>query len=63
MDEKELPNEEPVTQDWQKKHDEREAVREQIRQRVRGATSHNEYFRPAKPKPAITDESDKVVAD
>ena len=62
MDEKELPYEEPVTQDWQKKHDEREAVREQIRQRVRSATSHNEYFRPAKPKPTITDESDKVVA-
>ena len=51
-----------VDTDWSKKHKEREETREEIRSRVRKATSHNEYFRPAKPSPTIQDETDKKVA-
>ena len=52
----------PVEQDWVQRHNAREAEREQIRQRVRGAKSYKEYFRPAKPQETIKDNSDKVVA-
>jgi DNA invertase Pin-like site-specific DNA recombinase len=48
--------------EWKQRHEERESVREQIRNRVRGSVAKNEYFRPAKPKPTIQDEEDKVVA-
>ncbi len=51
-----------VQQDWQKRHDDREAYREELRTRVRKAQPNAEYFRPAKPQPTISDESHKKVA-
>ncbi len=51
-----------TVKDWVARHQEREAKRDEIRQRVRGAASKKEYFRPAKPKPTIQDETRKVVA-
>ena len=51
-----------AVQDWVARHKEREAKRDEIRQRVRGAGSKKEYFRPAKPQPTIQDDTQKVVA-
>lgn len=51
-----------TVQDWVARHKQREAARDEIRQRVRGSSSKSEYFRPAKPKPTIKDETKKVVA-
>ena len=52
----------PVEQDWVRRHNEREEDREQIRKRVRSAKSYKEFFRPAKPKETIRDNTEKVVA-
>ena len=60
--EAELPAAIPAQQDWQKRHDDREAYREELRTRVRKAQPNAAYFRPAKPKPTISDDSHKKVA-
>lgn len=52
----------PVQQDWQQRHDAREAHREELRSRVRKAQLNATYFRPAKPQPTISDDSHKRVA-
>lgn len=52
----------PVQQDWQQRHDAREAHREELRSRVRKAQPNAAYFRPAKPQPTISDDSHKRVA-
>ena len=52
----------PSQQDWQKRHDDREVYREELRTRVRNAQPNAEYFRPAKPQPTISDDSHKRVA-
>ncbi|MBQ6365870.1 MAG: recombinase family protein [Oscillospiraceae bacterium] len=52
----------PVKQDWQQRHDDREAYREELRSRVRKAQPNAEYFRPAKPQPTISDDGHKRVA-
>ncbi len=46
------------TSDWQRRHNEIEAEREAIRQRVRNTRSGNVVIRPAKPTPRISDEGD-----
>lgn len=48
--------------DWEKRHDEIEMTREQIRNRVRNTKMGNAVIRPAKPKPAISDMTEKNVA-
>lgn len=55
--EAELPAAIPAQQDWQKRHDDREAYREELRTRVRKAQPNAAYFRPAKPKPTISDDT------
>lgn len=52
----------PTQQDWQIRHDAREAYREELRNRVRKAQPNAAYFRPAKPQPTISDDSHKRVA-
>ena len=52
----------PVKRDWQQRHDDREAYREELRSRVRKAQPNAEYFRPAKPQPTISDDGHKRVA-
>lgn len=47
--------------DWQKRHDEIEEQREQIRNRVRSTKAGNAVLRPAKPKPTISDSDEKNV--
>ncbi|MBR3245122.1 MAG: recombinase family protein [Parasporobacterium sp.] len=47
---------------WQDRHEEIEATREAIRQRVRNTRDVSGEIRPAKPKPTISDTSDKKVA-
>lgn len=49
------------TSDWQRRHNEIEAEREAIRQRVRNTRSGNVVIRPAKPTPRISDEGTKSV--
>ena len=48
--------------EWMQRHEQREALRESIKQRVRNTTVNNEFFHPGKPTPKINDESNKRVA-
>lgn len=47
--------------DWEKRHNEIEMQREQIRRRVRRIQSGNGVIRQAKPKPTISDTGEKTV--
>ncbi len=47
--------------DWQRRHDEIESAREEIRTRVRNTRRGNGVLRPAKPKPTINDAGEKRV--
>lgn len=51
-----------ITNEWKKRHNEREAERKKIRKRVRNSVGNNEYFIPAKPNPSITEKGLKIVA-
>lgn len=47
---------------WNERHEEKENLRNKIRNRVRRANVNNEYFIPALPAPTINDSGHKVVA-
>ncbi|MBR3243009.1 MAG: recombinase family protein [Parasporobacterium sp.] len=47
---------------WQERHDEIEAKREAIRRRIRNTRDVSSELRAAKPKPTISDDSEKRVA-
>ena len=57
-----IPEQTESVSEWNKRHEEIETLREQIRNRVRSATGNNAYFRPALPTPTINDTGRKTVA-
>ena len=48
--------------DWQERHNKREALRAEIRERVRNSSGDSEYFHKGKPAPDIKDTGHKNVA-
>ena len=62
INEEYIPEQSESASEWNKRHEEIETLREQIRNRVRNATGNNAYFRPALPTPTINDTGRKNVA-